>query len=370
MTFTIDRARLSFSWFERVVTRLDEPACPGDWAWAGRSATWRSRFEAAIAGPLPDQPAPPWDPSDRRARRFWNWYGHHNPDAELKPRLAWERFVPMAVKLQAGLDQPGWRSIVVQGRIFPFGVGVVVNAEAADVALDEFVARCLALRRPAPVHRDGAPRPLDAVANDLLSLMVRRLADANREPDGQPNRSDRPFTVATIVQAGGRPPATPTGELQQLCTGHPHATPDPALRPLPLPEFVDGDLISAGPHGRAVWRPSLFSASKPTSDLGRLHRELTWMHLQVEALGWLLRFFASEDEERGAPSPVALAARHHASMLAEWLLADPHPEFVAPARSAVRHLLDLHRHAADRVRVQAGMAPITVPPWLAGYERG
>jgi len=377
--FAVESGRVSFSWFRRTASRLDEPPWGAEWDWAGRSVPWRQRFQQATEGARPGGLDVPWPPApnakDRsEGHRFWASYARGGVGADIPPRSAWEHFVPFRVELPFSLSQADGTRIDVEGRVFPYGVGVIVNAEVdGPLALDAFRRRALALRRE-EVHvrltgmaTGGAAQRVDAWAAQALQGLASRLVGDHAEPTDPPTGPDSPFSVVTVVRAAGAAPRAPDRTLQTLCTWH-EGLPllDAATTELPLGDRPSGDRLRTSRRGRVVWYPSAFEPTSRERHLGDLHRALTWLGLQVDGLGSFLLFFADEDDERRRLSPVHIATRRHAALLAGRLVGQSGVTPASASQSAARQIIDNYKDAADVVRAQVGHPPLKLGAWPIG----
>lgn len=377
--FSVEIGRVSFSWFRRTASRLDEPLWDAEWDWAGRSVPWRQHFQQATERAGPDGLDVPWPPGpnaeDRgEGHRFWSSYVRGRVGADIPPRSAWEHFVPFRVELPFSIPDVEGTRIDVEGRVFPYGVGVIVNAEIqGPLTLDAFRKRALALRRD-EVHvrltrmaTGGEDQRLDTLATRALQGLASRLVGNHDESTHRQTGPENPFSVVTVVKATGAPPKAPDRTLQTLSAWH-EGLPllGAATTDLPLVDRPLGDRIRTSPQGRVVWYPSAFLPTSRERHLGDLHRAITWLGLQIDGLGFFLRFFADEDDERRRLSPVHIATRRHAALLAGRLVGQSGVTPNSAAQSAARQIIDNYKGAADVVRAQVGQPPLKVGAWPIG----
>jgi hypothetical protein len=362
---TIAKARISFSFFACDFTQLGqqhpEPGRRRGWWQLGRSVAWRARFREA--SPDEGEFRLPWPSRGReaaQAQSFWATYATGQPTNSLSPTVAWDHFVPFRVAVPLRIDPPAsWPGRVgVQGRAFPHGVALLVDAafdSPQGLSLPAFVEAAERLRRdvlPGSWNGDATSRTLDDFARRALDSLLRsHVGRARVLLEGQRH----PFSVATVLRADAA--GVPTSDLEsQLYTLAAWRAGTPAPDDHLLLEIqVPGDVFLAAGRGRVVWAPSRFApANPPRHDLVDLHREVTWLSLQVDALHRLVRQVDAYD---GDLPPVLLSRRRDAAMLLGRLYGQADRTYGSP--SVPRQLDDCDVVPVNHVLQQLGRPPLS-----------
>jgi len=361
----ISKARVSFSFFALDVTQLGdqplEPARRKGWPQLGRSVAWRATFKAATSDPGDFRLARPGAGPERESgEAFWAVYATGTATNNLSPTLAWGHFVPFRVDIPLRIDTPPWwpGRIGVQGRAFPHGVAVIVDAALdapAGLSVADFRQITMRLRKdPLPGRWNGEPidQGLNELAGRALVWLLRSLVGRRRVLlEG----TRHPFTVVTVLRGATGGVATDMLEPELYCFASGRVRkPDDADR-LVLDDQSTGDVFLAAERGRVLWAPSAFEVVDTNRhELSEFHRDLTWLSLQVDSLHRLILHVDAWD---GDLPPVLLSRRRDAALLLGRLYGQADSTYGSP--SVARQLDDCDIAPVNRVLQQIGRPPLS-----------
>ena len=334
MPTRIREVRISLVWFERWGD-VWSSANPALLEFLRTSDGYQKEFDAAIQetviAPLNGQPipesrlqptglTPPWPIKPLKSKNltqpkaknyphwFWVFYLGKQPQ-NVTGQLALSKLAPFHSGLNARIKpQSKWLSLIADGFIYPHGTGliltVVLKLDSGDfpsggvqtpVAMRSVLEACN--DELYDVTWDGkqpVAQRLPELTDELLDDLHNRVLGPLAKPG---ERSTLPFVASGVVRGDTDLIATAPleyGDVHQLLEGMSslHKTWDTdTLAPMKdallrvRRSAANGDLLYHTGRGRTVWFPSSFTKHGPfIRSAGCYHRNLTFLHLQAEAL--------------------------------------------------------------------------------------
>lgn len=327
MPETITNARLNILWGEAFFEHLSGPsrALP-DQPWLG--ADYRRIFGQLRGGAGNARFALPWRDGQRSS--FWKAYCEQTPVSQISSEQAFRLLVPLRL---TAAGRPTVKVTVGGERLFydvygfPHGLVATLTIQTvggAQMSVEQWRDRMRELRMGPCLSLDlpGEPPRAGLRAQDVLEALVSWHREQYFGSIAAVAQSDRPFSIATVIQGSGVDPATPLANQPDLqrslhaVAAWPVAWAAAALPPLSEASLETsslnssaGDALYAAGRGRVLWRPLLFTY--PTNANHRLHSLSCLAHnllaasVQAESLRlFAIRFAAVTPAERGAIPPV------------------------------------------------------------------
>jgi hypothetical protein len=312
----INKLRLAWIWTETFPGLMSgSPAFQSRWGEPGLESPYSSLFEEARKGTGPL--SLPWMQSDpKHIDYFWTYYLETDPHGETAGE-ALRRIVPLrenpcAVKLPDKLERA-----LVAAYHYPHGLGLTINVWMdAPRLLEDTVDRAVELAHTALFQLEWPGEAAQKLTLPQLgSAILDRLRKATYGKDvPQGIRSNRPFTVATVIQGSGvdAEKAVPENKkiheaLEGLCTldsswkgAQLHTLKNRAVA---TRKSKAGHLMYSLTYGRAVWFPDKFLSNVNKSSMGCYHRNLLLLSLQTEGLARLMNLTKQLLETGGAIPP-------------------------------------------------------------------
>ena len=377
MALSLAHVRLSLIWIQSFFDLLGENGPAAPMGFLGRASTFASRFTAL---PPPGESdgvlSVPWPRP--AGHYFWSYYLNGKRPGDTTGDQAWRQCVPFRSTVPARVS-----SDAVNGRIgleafyYPHGTALVATVTLEGSAeLNDVVKQAVAIRRTMPFRiqwdaKTGPPAGTLTLnqAADAVQAVLRETAIGKKvAPAAQ---SVEPFSVLTVMAAQGDSLDKPVVEgsaLHRACEALASWRPGWELEV--LPPFSDAtvgtrsgpagvDVLYTRSRGRVVWFGRLLStAEKDVHALSCYHRNLTFLSLQVDALGSCARATAEVLDGPGKPSAAHIECARRVAGLLGRLYGGKND--VYRSRSARKHIdQNALVDPINKVRDVLGMAPLT-----------
>jgi hypothetical protein len=336
MAIFLDHLRLSLIWTDTFFDLLADGGPAGSpMGFLGRASTYASRFAAL---PPPDTEAKglsvPWPRP--AGQYFWTYYLEGKRPGDLTGDQAWNVGVPFRGPEPARVSSDALkRRVLLEAFHYPHGIALVATLTFEDsLELDAAVQRVFKMRRSivcdvqwdAETGRAPELATLAQAADGILAVL-RHGALGKQVPPAA--HAVEPFSVLTVIGATG------TSAKEGMVDGsalhrafEAMASWMPGYEAANLPAIKDAtietrtgpagvDVLYARPRGRVVWFGRLLDPpNKGDHTLACYHRNLTFLSLQIEALGSFARATATALDDPGSLSAAHLdCARRSAGLL-------------------------------------------------------
>jgi hypothetical protein len=301
----------------------------------GRSTSYASLFDSPTsAGGGAEGLTKPW--RNPAGNFFWTYYLDGRRPGDLTGEQAWNSLVPLRGRAPARLSGgKATERVGLEVFYYPHGLALVATATLRDsFTLQTAVEAAFAFYRhdayevlwDPQLGRGAEHLTLPQAADACLRILRRGALGREVTPEV---RYAEPFSIVTVVKAGGvasSKAVTEGGAVHRALEAM--ASWRAGWKAQKLPPFSDAtiptrsgdpgsDVLYARPRGRVVWFGRLLGGKQgETRALGCYHRNLTFLSMQVESLGGLLRGTATGLTGAGAlPAAQLDCARRAAGIL-------------------------------------------------------